>query len=99
MDLELNGSIAVVTGGGSGIGKEVSRVLSQEGCTVVICARRMGPLEDSAREISAETGREVVPLYCDTNEMTAVSDMVDAVISRWCGTISNMPVTTSCWPI
>ena len=83
MDLELNGSVAVVTGGGSGIGKEVSRVLSQEGCTVVICARRMGPLEDSAREISAETGREVVPLYCDTNEMTAVSDMVDAVISRF----------------
>ena len=83
MDLELKGRVAVVTGGGSGIGKEVARVLSQENCTVVICARRMPPLEEAAREIMAETGGLVVPLYCDTIDMAAVSAMVDATIARF----------------
>lgn len=82
MDLELKGRVAIVTGGGSGIGKEVARVLSQEGCTVVICARRMSYLEEAAHEISAETGGHVLPLYCDTIDMAAVSDMVKIVIKR-----------------
>jgi NAD(P)-dependent dehydrogenase (short-subunit alcohol dehydrogenase family) len=83
MDLELKGRVAVVTGGGSGIGKAVARVLSQENCTLVICGRRMPPLEETAREIAAETGGLVVPLFCDTTDMAAVSDMVDATISRF----------------
>lgn len=83
MELELKGRVAVVTGGGSGIGKEVARILSQEGCTVVICARRMPPLEEAAREISAETGGTLLPLYCDTIDMAAVLEMSHAVISRF----------------
>jgi NAD(P)-dependent dehydrogenase (short-subunit alcohol dehydrogenase family) len=83
MDLELNGRVAIVTGGGSGIGKEVGRILSQEGCTVVLCARRMEPLEVAAREIGAQTGGQVAPLYCDTNDMAAVSTMVDSVIAQF----------------
>ncbi|MGK8705765.1 SDR family NAD(P)-dependent oxidoreductase [Metapseudomonas otitidis] len=76
MDLELNGRVAIVTGGGMGIGKEVARFLSQEGCKVVVCARRMEYLKQAAEEISAETGNEVLPLFCDTNDMSAVADMV-----------------------
>src|SRR3546814_5470998 len=70
--------LAIVTGGGMGIGKEVARFLSQEGCKVVICARRMEYLQQAAEEISAQTGNEVLPLFCDTNQMSAVSDMVEA---------------------
>ncbi|WP_457980294.1 SDR family oxidoreductase [Ectopseudomonas composti] len=76
MDLQLQGRVAIVTGGGMGIGKEVARFLSQEGCKVVICARRMEYLKQAAEEISAETGNEVLPLFCDTNEMSAVAEMV-----------------------
>ena len=83
MNLELKGRVAIVTGGSSGIGKEVARVLSQEGCTVAICARRMANLEEVAREISSETGGDVLPLFCDTGDMAAVSAMVDATISRF----------------
>jgi len=83
MDLELSDRVAIVTGGGTGIGKEVARVLAQEGCKVVICARRIQPLEEAAREISAETGREVLPLFCDTNDMTTVSEMVSRAVERF----------------
>lgn len=83
MDLELKNRVAIVTGGGMGIGKEVARVLSEEGCKVVICARRMSYLEETAREISAATGGEVLPLFCDTNDMAAVSAMVDQAVQRF----------------
>jgi NAD(P)-dependent dehydrogenase (short-subunit alcohol dehydrogenase family) len=83
MDLELKDRVAIVTGGGMGIGKEVARVLSQEGCKVVICARRMPYLEATAKEITAETGGEVLPLFCDTNDMTAVSEMVSRAVGRF----------------
>ncbi|WP_028696296.1 SDR family NAD(P)-dependent oxidoreductase [Pseudomonas cremoricolorata] len=76
MDLQLQDRVAIVTGGGMGIGKEVARFLSQEGCKVVICARRMEYLRPAADEISSETGNEVLPLFCDTNDMTAVDEMV-----------------------
>lgn len=56
MDLELKGRVAIVTGGGMGIGKEVARFLSEEGCKVVICARRMAFLQLAAEEIGAQAG-------------------------------------------
>lgn len=77
MDLELEGKVAIVTGGGMGIGKEVARFLSQEGCKVVICARRISFLEATAKEISDETGNEVLPLTCDTSDMVTVQAMVE----------------------
>ncbi len=76
MDLELKDRVAIITGGGMGIGKEVARVLSAEGCKVVICARRMSYLEEAAKEIHAQTDGQVLPLYCDTNDTTAVDEMV-----------------------
>jgi NAD(P)-dependent dehydrogenase (short-subunit alcohol dehydrogenase family) len=66
MDLELEGKKALVTGGSRGIGKAVARSLAREGCDVAICARNEGPLLESAHEISAETGRKVFPMTCDT---------------------------------
>ena len=51
MDLQLKGKKAIVTGGSEGIGKAIALVLAQVGVDVAICARRKGPLEDTAAEI------------------------------------------------
>lgn len=83
MDLELKDRVAIVTGGGMGIGKDVARLLSQEGCKVVICARRMSYLNEAAKEISTETGNEVLPLFCDTTDMKAVQFMVDQAMQHF----------------
>jgi len=76
MDLELTGKKAIVTGGSRGIGKQIARVLAQEGVDVVIAARDPERLDATAKEIAAETGRKIVPLTVDTSDDESVKVMV-----------------------
>src|ERR671922_1644709 len=65
MDLQLNGKVALVTGGSLGIGKGIARVLAREGADVAICARRKDVLEAAADEIRRESGRTLVAIPAD----------------------------------
>ena len=65
MDLQLKGKTALVTGGSEGIGKGITMLLAKEGVDVAICARRMEPLEATAKEIANATGRKIVPIPAD----------------------------------
>ncbi len=78
MDLELRGKKAMVTGGGRGIGKAVARVLAQEGVDVAICSRTKEQLETAAAEVSAETGRKLLPIVCDVSKLEQVEATVKA---------------------
>ncbi len=53
----LDGQVAIVTGGGSGIGRETARMLAAEGAHVVIAGRRKEPLERVAGEIRQAGGQ------------------------------------------
>jgi NADP-dependent 3-hydroxy acid dehydrogenase YdfG len=53
----LQGQVAIVTGGGSGIGRCTARLLADEGATVVVAGRRRAPLDEVAAEIEASGGR------------------------------------------
>lgn len=89
--MELEGKVAVVTGGSRGIGRAIARRLAEEGADVVISARTADALEASAKEIAATTGRRVEPVPadlstnegCDTlyRETTALFDQVDILIN------------------
>lgn len=76
MDLDLKGKIALVTGGGRGIGKAIARELALEGVEVVIAARTRGQLEATAEELSNETGRNVLPIPADTGNGDDVRRLV-----------------------
>lgn len=77
MDLGLKDKRAIVTGGSQGIGKAIARVLAAEGVDVAIVARRKEPLEAAARELSAESGRRVIPLTADVTKRDEVEAMVE----------------------
>ena len=55
----LKGKRILVTGGGSGLGKEMSRYFLKYGAEVLICGRRVGVLEDTAKELMDENGGSV----------------------------------------
>lgn len=55
----IDGKTALVTGAGSGIGRESAILLAQEGATVVLTGRRIEPLEAVAAEIKAQGGKAI----------------------------------------
>src|SRR4051812_24819925 len=85
MDLGLQGKSALVTGGSMGIGREVTRVLAREGCRVAISARDRERLEQAARELSEDTGGEVVALAGDMSVVEDVERVVNGVVERFGG--------------
>jgi NAD(P)-dependent dehydrogenase (short-subunit alcohol dehydrogenase family) len=69
---ELAGQVAIVTGGGLGIGKAITRALVRRGADVVIAARRMPILRQAAAEITGELGGRVIPVVADTTDTDSV---------------------------
>jgi NAD(P)-dependent dehydrogenase (short-subunit alcohol dehydrogenase family) len=82
MDLGLQGKHAIVTGGSRGIGKAIAQELAREGVDLAIAARTKEPLEQTARELAAETGRRVLSLPTDVTSREQVDRMVAEAAER-----------------
>jgi NAD(P)-dependent dehydrogenase (short-subunit alcohol dehydrogenase family) len=61
--ISLAGQVALVTGGGRGIGKAIAAALAGAGATVVIASRKLENLEATARELAGVPGN-VIPMSC-----------------------------------
>jgi citronellol/citronellal dehydrogenase len=76
------GLVAVVTGGGTGIGRATALELARTGSALAICGRRSEPLEETRAAIEA-TGGKCLALVADVREPEQVSAFADAVLGRF----------------
>ena len=75
MQFDLKGKVALITGGGRGIGKSVSLALAREGANVALCGRTQETLDETAAEIRA-LGVEAWPIVADVREYSNIKRFV-----------------------
>jgi citronellol/citronellal dehydrogenase len=75
----LEDRVAIVTGGGTGLGRETALELARCGARVVICGRRQQPLLET---VAADPHRLIEAHVCDIREEQQVDSMVDATLVR-----------------
>jgi NAD(P)-dependent dehydrogenase (short-subunit alcohol dehydrogenase family) len=73
--MRLKDRVAIVTGGGTGIGKAISLALAGEGATVVMAARNLSRLEQAAKDIKAKGGKAKA-IQADISDHEQVKRMV-----------------------
>jgi len=78
----MTGERILVTGGGTGLGKEMAEGFLKLGAEVHICGRRGGVCEATAKELMDKHGGKVVPHACDIRVEGAISDMNDEIWSK-----------------
>ena len=74
----LKGKRILVTGGGTGLGKEMAAEYASLGASVYICGRRQSVLDETVNEIT-ETGGDIKGYACDIRVSDAVNDMIDTI--------------------
>ena len=81
MTHELEGKVAIVTGGGGGIGSRIAQAFARCGAKVVIASRSMEKLTKVADEIQT-LGHSCLPLVCDVTDPDQVEHMVNETINK-----------------
>ena len=77
----MQGKVAFVTGGGTGIGAATAIRLAQEGATVVICGRRQAPLDEVVAQIKA-AGGQAEAVQADVSDEAGFTAAIDAAAQR-----------------
>ncbi|HUQ72121.1 MAG TPA: SDR family oxidoreductase [Planctomycetaceae bacterium] len=88
MDLELNGRVAVVTGGASGIGRATAAAFLAEGARIALWDLP-NRLEQTVAKLRQETGGEIVGVACDVSQEDAVGKAVEQTLSAF-GSIDHL---------
>ncbi len=80
----LEGKIALITGGGTGIGKGIARAFAGAGAQLFIAARNMDRLNETAAEITSASGAEVTPHHMDVTDEHSVASVFEHIMNQ-CG--------------
>lgn len=80
--LSVKDRVAIVTGGGTGIGRACALTLAQHGANVVLAGRRPDPLHETVKEIEG-LGRGALAHPCDIAEQAQCQALLDATLARF----------------
>jgi len=82
-DDALQGKVIVVTGGGSGLGKAMTKYFLELGAQVAITSRDLEKLKTTAAELESQTGGKCLPLQCDVRHYEEVENMLQEVLKAF----------------
>ena len=80
--LRLDGKVAIMTGAGRGLGREMALALAEAGADLVAAARTQAQLDETAALVRAH-GRRCLVIPTDVTDSAAVNAMIDATIAEY----------------
>src|SRR5262245_12525328 len=80
--MRLQGKVALITGGGGGIGRETSLLFAQEGAQIVVVDVNDGAGQDTAKDVESKGG-EAIYVHADVSKATDCAAMVAAAEERF----------------
>ena len=82
-DGALQDKVIVVTGGGSGLGKSMTKYFMELGAQVAITSRDLDKLQNTAKELEEQTGGKCLSVQCDVRHYDEVETMLKAVLDTY----------------
>jgi len=79
----LNGKVALITGGGRGIGRFIATGLAEAGADLVIASRKIKNLETTAEEIRKNLGVRVLPVACDVAKEEDIERLIGTAVEKF----------------
>ena len=80
---DLSGQVAIVTGGGYGLGYQMAYALGEAGANLVLCARKIEKCEEAAKKLEAELGIKVIPARVDLTSPAEIDALFDLVMEQF----------------
>ena len=86
MELGLKGKTAIVTGGTAGIGRAITEMLAEEGCSVAACDIEPEEAADAfVQSVTASTGTSCIAIHADVSREEDIKEINNRVISEYGG--------------
>ncbi|NXL20248.1 DECR2 reductase, partial [Setophaga kirtlandii] len=79
----LQGQVAFITGGGSGIGFRIAEIFMRHGCRTVIASRNLQRVAEASKKLVAATGQQCLPLCIDVRQPQTIAAAVDEALQQF----------------